>query len=209
MINSLPTLQTYKRQYATTKTLGAAMLACNALLVPEGFENLYVLITNFQRPIVSNNDSADVDFAGGLQAHVAGVPKTNFESQWTMIETEKGVISSFAEQIVNKYGGILPSAKVHDGHVNDGGVVKGVRTYDLEDLAITFADGGGEIDSSSRSQILQVQASCRYMYFGQSGGLGIKGTDDLFTTILTNALNAFGGLTAMPNAGSQDVTIYG
>ncbi|WP_230657791.1 hypothetical protein [Psychrobacter sp. I-STPA10] len=207
MKNNLPTLQAYRRQYETSKSLGAAMLACNAVLVPEGFENLYVLIQNFQRPMVTNNDAADVDYARGLAAHVAGVPKTSFESQWTMIETESGVIADFAEKIVNVYGGILPSARIYDGFVGDGNEIKGQREYEIIDCAVTFADGGGEIDSASRSQILQVQAGCRYMYFGQSGKLGSSGSEDVFANVLTNALNNFGHLT--PQSSGNNVTIYG
>lgn len=208
MKQNLPSLQAYRRQYETAKSLGAAMLACNAVLVPEGFENLYVLIQNFSRPSVTNNDAADVDYARGLAAHVAGVPKTSFESQWTMIETEAGIIAAFAEEIVNKYGGILPSAKVYDGFVDDGGAIKGQREYEIIDLAITFADGGGEIDSASRSQILQVQAACRYMYFGQEGKLGASGnTEDVFKNVLTNAFNNFGSL--LPTMNTGNVAIYG
>lgn len=208
MKNNLPSLQAYKQQYVTAKSLGAAMLACNAVLVPEGFESLYVLIQNFQRPMVTNNDAADVDYARGLQGHVAGVPKTSFESQWTMIETEAGIIAAFAEKVVNQYSGILPSAKVYDGFVDDGGGIKGQREYEILDLAVTFADGGGEIDSASRSQILQVQAGCRYMFFGNEGNLGASGSnEDIFANILSSALNSIGGLT--PQSSSNSTVIYG
>lgn len=208
MRSNLPTLQAYRKQYETARSLGAAMLACNAVLVPEGYNNLHILIQNFQRPIITMNDAADVDYARGLQAHVAGTPKTNFESQWTLIETETGAISKFAEEIVVKHGGILPMARVYDGYVTDGDNIKGNKVYELIDCAITFTDGGGEIDASSRSQILQVQASCRYNYFGQSGKIGASGgTGDLFASTLIDALNKLGGLNPTFNDGN--VTIYG
>lgn len=209
MKSNLPTLQAYRKNYETAKSLGAAMLACNAVLIPEGYNNLRILLQNFQRPITTNNDAADVDYAGGLQGHVPGTPKTNFESQWTFIETEGGVISKFAEEIMVKHGGILPLARVYDGYVGDGDDIKGIRSYELIDCAITFTDGGGEIDSASRSQILQVQASCRYNFFGQSGKIGAAGASggDLFANTLVDALSKFGGLT--PSAGGGDVTIFG
>ena len=201
-----PSLAAYRKQYETLKSLGAAMLACNAVLVIDGYENLYMLLQNFQRPISSHHDSADVDTARGLQVHAAGTRKTNFESQWTFIETESGVISRFAEDIVNKHNGIIPLARVYDGFFDDGDNIKGLREYELIDCAITFADGGGEIDAASRSQILQVQASCRYNYFGNSSKLGSTGSD-VFADTLTNALNNLGGLT--PTFSSNDVTIFG
>lgn len=157
---------------------------------------------------MSHNDSADVDYARGLQAHVAGTLKTNFEGQWTLIETESGAISKFAEEIAVKHGGILPLVRIYDGFIGDGDNIKGSREYELIDCAITFTDGGGEIDAASRSQILQVQASCRYNYFGQSGKIGATGSGaDVFANTLVSALNNLGGLT--PQFNSNDVTIFG
>jgi len=207
MKTQTPSMQAYRKKYETAKSLGAAMLACNAVLVIEGYEDLHILIQNFQRPITSHHDPAEVDLAQGLQAHVAGVRKTNFESQWTFIETEAGVISKFAEELVTIHDGVIPLARVYDGFVGDGDTIQGSREYELIDCAITFSDGGGEIDSASRSQILQVQASCRYNYFGQNGKLGSTGSSDLFADVLNNALNNFGNLT--PQSSSDDVTIFG
>lgn len=203
-----PSLQALRKRYETAKSLGAAMLACNAVLVIEGYENLHILLQNFQRPITSMHDPADVDYAGGLQGHATGTRKTNFESQWTFIETESGAISKFAEDIVTKFDGEIPLARVYDGFVGDGDTIKGIRDYELIDLAITFADGGGEIDSASRSQILQVQASCRYNFFGQGGKLGTSSNDsDIFAETLVNALDRFGNLS--PQTSSNGVTIFG
>lgn len=203
-----PSLQALRKRYETAKSLGTAMLACNAVLVIEGYENMHVLLQNFQRPITSMHDPADVDYAGGLQAHATGTRKTNFESQWTFIETESGVISKFAEDIVTKFDGEIPLARVYDGFVGDGDTIKGIRDYELIDLAVTFADGGGEIDSASRSQILQVQASCRYNFFGQSGKLGSTGSgNDVFANTLIDALDRFGNMTAQ--SGGNGVTIFG
>lgn len=203
-----PSLKAYRKQYETMKSLGAAMLACNAVLVIQGYESMYMLIQNFQRPITTHHDTADVDLARGLQAHAAGVRKTNFESQWTFIETESGVISRFAEDLVNKHGGVIPLARVYDGFVDDGDNIKGLREYELIDCAITFSDGGGEIDAASRSQILQINASCRYNYFGQEGKLGIDGNkEDIFANALNSALDKFGSL--KPLGSSDNVTIFG
>lgn len=203
-----PSPQAMRKRYETAKSLGAAMLACNAVLVIDGYENLHILLQNFQRPITTMHDPAEVDYAGGLQGQSTSVVKTKFESQWTFIETESGAISRFAEDIVTKFGGELPLARVYDGYIGDGDAIKGNREYELIDLAITFADGGGEIDSASRSQILQVQASCSYNYFGQSGKLGSTGNNaDIFANTLTSALDKFSNL--LPQSNSDGVTIYG
>ena len=111
MKNTLPTYARYKRDYETAKSLGAAALACNAVLIPTGFEHMRLLFQNFTRPMVTNNDPADVDYAGGLAAHIQGVPKTDFETSVTAIETEKGALSKFAQAVVDN-GGMLPECRL-------------------------------------------------------------------------------------------------
>lgn len=174
MKNSTPTYARYRQDYETAKSLGAAALACNAVLVPTGHEHLRLLFQNFQRPMVTNNEPADVDYAGGLAAHVQGVPKTSFDGSVTVIETETGAINNFAQAIVDA-GGHLPECKVLFG-LSDGSIDEAVKVYTIYDVAITFSDGGGEIDASSRSQILTVSGQMRYMYFGENAELGVKNT---------------------------------
>ncbi len=77
MRTATPTLQAYRKMYETAKSLGSAMLACNAIFVPKGYDHLYLLIQNFPRPATTHNDSADVDYARGLQSHVPGTPTPN------------------------------------------------------------------------------------------------------------------------------------
>ncbi len=192
MRSSTPNLQAYRKYYETAKSLGSAMLACNAVMIPKGYDNLWLLIQNFPRPAVTYNDPADVDYARGLASHVTGTPKTNYEGSITMIETESGQFARFPEAIANSHKGELDSVMVYDGFVGDGSRIEGKRSYELLGVAFTFSDGGGEIDSSSRSQILQVQGSIRYHYFGGKGELGSSG-EDVFANVLGNALKNNGG----------------
>lgn len=178
-----------KKDYLTAKELGAAMLACNAALIPTGFENIRLLIQNFQRPIQTRLDAAEVDYANGLQASVPGTVKTKFEGQWTMIETESGAIANFATAINSPtYNGVLPLAKIYEGHKASDSVG---RVHELIDLNIAF-ESGGDIDASSRNQILQVQATCTYMYFGESGNLGSN--DNTLASTISSALNNLAAL---------------
>ncbi len=193
MRTSMPSLQDYRKMYETAKSLGSAMLACNAVMIPKGYDELYLLIQNFPRPAVTHNDSADTDYALGFQSHTQGTPKTDFEGSITMIETVSGQFARFAEDLVNKHQGELETVMVYDGFVGDGSEIKGDRSYELLGVSFTFSDGGGEIDSSSRSQILQVQGNIRYHYFGNSGKLG-SGSNDVFANALNNALANNGNL---------------
>ena len=180
MKNNLPSYARLRKNYETAKGLGAPALACNAILVPKGHENLFLLFQNFTRPMPTNNDAATVDYAGGLESHVAGIAKTSFETSITCIETEKGMIHNFAQAIVDN-GGFLDQARVIFG-ASDGTQNAGTKVYDIFDLTPTFGDGGGEFDASSRSQILTVSGSMRYMYFGENSSLGSVG-DKAFGTI--------------------------
>lgn len=204
MKNNLPSYAYYRKEYETAKSLGAAALACNAIMIPTGHESLRLLIQNFTRPMATNNDAADVDYAGGLAAHIAGVPKTSFESSITVIETETGAIAKFAQAIVDN-GGYLAEAVIVFGQ-SDGGAKAGATAYKIFDITITFSDGGGEIDASSRSQILTISGSLRYMYFGENANLGATGQNALnsINSNLANSLSGSSNDTASAIAGTLD-----
>lgn len=159
----IQTLQEYKSDYATAKELGAAMLACNAMLVPEIAPNIALLLKTYPRPIVTNNEAAEVAYAGGLAAHVPGVPKTAFQGAITMIETETGQIADFAELLISNGG--TTDCILYDGRMN-----RWTKAHELIDCAFTFEPG--DIDSESRNTILTISSSINYMYFGQNAALG-------------------------------------
>lgn len=159
----IQTLQEYKSDYETAKQLGAAMLACNAMLVPEIAPNIALLFKTYPRPIVTNNEGADVAYAGGLQGHVPGVPKTSYEGAVTMIETETGQAADFAELLLLQGG--TTNCILYDGRIN-----RWTKAHELIDCAFTFEPG--DLDSESRSSILTISANMKYMYFGQNAKMG-------------------------------------
>lgn len=185
MRNNTPSYAHYRQEYETAKSLGSPALACNAVLIPTGFESLRLLIKNFAIPVATATEFADVDYAGGLGSHVAGVKKTSFEGSVTFIETETGIFAKFAQAVADN-GSTLDSCKVVFG-ASDGGSNNGVVVYEIIDVGFTF-DNGGEIDASSRSQILEVQGNMRFMYFGQNASLGVAGAN-----AFANALTAVAG----------------
>lgn len=176
MRGNLPSLAYFSQEYNTAKKLGTPALACNAVLVLQGFDDLRLLIQSFTMPIATHNDAADIDYAGGLAAHRAGIPKTSFESSATFIETESGQIHRFAEALMSQ-GGSVDSARVLFGQSDGKSQTSAV--YEIQDVTITFSDGGGEIDATSRSSILTVSGSMRYMYFGDNAKLGNVGNQHL------------------------------
>lgn len=161
--NFIQTPQDFRSDYEAVKQLGAPMLACQAMLVPEAAPNIALLFKTYPRPIMTNNESADIAFAGGLQGHVAGVPKTSFEGAVTMIETETGQIADFAELLIAQGG--TTNCILYDGRVD-----RWTKAHELIDCAFTFEPG--EVDSESRSTNLTISGNMKYMYFGQNAALG-------------------------------------
>lgn len=194
MRNNTPSYNHYRQEYETAKALGSPALACNAVLIPEGYENLRLLIKNFSIPVASATGFADVDYAGGLQSHVAGVKKTSFEGSVSFIETETGMFAKFAQAVADN-GSTLDSCQIIFG-ASDGASNNGVMVYKIFDVGLRF-DNGGDIDASSREQILEVQGDIRYMYFGQNANLGTAGAN-AFANALTGVANG-GGTGALAN----------
>lgn len=207
MRGTAPTYQQYANAYNTVKSLGAAALACNALLIPTGFEHLQFLIQSFPLPITTGREAVAVDYAMGLEGHRTGVPKTKFDGSISMIETETGMIYEFSKQLT-KMGGMLDKCKVVFG-VSDGKSGNGTFVREIHDVIITF-DNGGEIDAASREQILIMQANISYMFFGDDVALGDVGK---FNDARTGVANAFasgnGGASALTNLVGAALGAYG
>ncbi|WP_322977466.1 hypothetical protein [Acinetobacter pittii] len=159
----IQTMQEYKNDYETTKQLGAGMLGCNAMLVPEIAPHIALLFKTYPRPIVTNNESAEVSYAGGLLAHVPGVPKTSYEGAVTMTETETGQIADFAELLMSQGG--TTNCILYDGRIN-----RWTKAHELIDCAFTFEPG--DLDSENRSSVLTISGNMKYMYFGQNAKVG-------------------------------------
>ncbi|MEY2864250.1 MAG: hypothetical protein RLY58_1957 [Pseudomonadota bacterium] len=163
-----PTLmQQLQDDYLAAKELGSPVLACQFMLVPQDFEFGRLLIKSGPYPVVSNNDPAEVNYAGGLQASVAGIPKTKFEGSISVIETEDGHGQAFGEFVVGQ-GGCIPC----DLYLGRPGNFS--RVFELTDCKIRVEQG--EWDSESRSQVLILNGQMDYMYFGQFASIGSNGT---------------------------------
>jgi hypothetical protein len=157
------TLLDYCQDYETAKSLGTAMLSCNAMIVPAIAPEIALLISQAPRPVTTYTESTEVIFAGGLQAHRTGVPKTSHEGQLQFIETDTGQIAGFAELLMANGG-------CTDCIVFDGRKDRFTLAYQLTDCAITFE--GSEIDAEGRNTIMKVSAPIKYMYFGMNSSLG-------------------------------------
>lgn len=161
--NFIQTLRDYVSDATTAQSLGAAMLQCNGMIVPEIAPEIALLIPNFQRPVVTNNDAADYNLAGGGQFHVAGAPKNRYEGQIQVIETDYGQATAFAELLMASGG--TTNCLVYDGRPD-----RYTQVHELRDCAITFEPI--DYDGEGVSTIVRVQGTMKYNYYGLNANLG-------------------------------------
>ena len=160
-------LNQLRADYLAIKQLGSPLLACQGMMVPRGMEEYRFLIKSCPRPIVSNEDPAEVQFPGGFTGIVPGVPKTHYTGNLQMLVTEAGHDQIFADYIVGN-GGMI------DCDYYDGRVDSFTRAYFLENCAIRF--DMAEYDSESRSQNMTVSCPIDFNYFGNFADIGTNGT---------------------------------
>lgn len=99
-------LNQLKQDYIALQQLGSPLLACQGMFVPRGMEDLRFLFKSCPRPIVSNEDPAEVQYAGGFTGIVAGPPKTHYTGNLQILVTEAGHDQLLAEYVVAS-GGII------------------------------------------------------------------------------------------------------
>ncbi|GAA5003300.1 hypothetical protein GCM10023206_06850 [Acinetobacter puyangensis] len=164
-------LSQLRQDYESIQAIGAPLLASQGMLV---FEDSSISLMRYHikssmRPIVSNGDPAEVQYAGGLTGIVAGVPNTKYTGNIQIIATESGYEQELAEYVVNTLGGIIEQATYYDGRMDSY-----TRAYSLHNLALRFEPG--EFDSESRSQVMTISCPCDYNYFGLYADIGSNGT---------------------------------
>lgn len=107
-------LNQLKQDYIALQQLGSPLLACQGMFVPRGMEDLRFLFKSCPRPIVSNEDPAEVQYAGGFTGIVAGPPKTHYTGNLQILVTEAGHDQLLAEYVVASGGIIHGDYSVHD-----------------------------------------------------------------------------------------------
>lgn len=163
MRSDAPSYADLQQDFLTAKALGSPQLSSNCMLVLDIAPDMRLLTQSFTFPIDTLGEPADVAYAGGLASHVSGVPKTDFTSSLTVIETSSGRIVDLAE-LLTQYG--ETDAWAYYGRPNAY-----TKRFRLLDCAITF-DNGIEGSADGRSQVSTIQGNMRYMYFGQNESLG-------------------------------------
>lgn len=168
MVQTNPVLLSQLRDdYEAIQAMGSPILSCQGMLVPRGMEEVRFLIKSCPRPIVSNEDPAITQYAGGFSGITPSVPKTQYSGNITLVETEQGHVQMLAEYIVASGGAI-------DCDYYDGRADSFTRAYELLNCAIRFEPA--DFDTESRSQSMTISAPMDYNYFGSFADIGANGT---------------------------------
>lgn len=162
-----PLLQQLKNDAIAIASMGSPLLQCNGMFVPRGLEDYRFLIMSGPRPIATNADSAEANFAGGYTMVVPGFPQTKFTGTFQMLETEEGHIQYLSEYVVANGGKI--DIDFYDGRVNSY-----TRAYEMFNCAIKFESA--EYSSDAKSNVMTVSCPVDYNYFGQFAAVGTNGT---------------------------------
>lgn len=152
------TTQDMYNDYLTAKALGSAMLGCNGMLIPVGMPQYALLIKAFPRPVITRNEPAEVNYAGGMQTGVVSTPKTYYEGSITLIETDSGQGLAFAEW-ANAIG-------EHDFIMYDGRIDRHMRSHQMFNAKVTLEPF--DMDGENRSTIVTMTGTIKYNYFGMT-----------------------------------------
>jgi len=161
--NFIQTHRDYFGDGVAAQQLGAAMLQSSGMVVPDAMPSIALFITTSSSPVLTNNEPADFNLAGGGQFHVPGAPKNRYEGQWGIIETDLGAVRAFA-QLIASMGG-QTNCWYYDGREG-----RFMRAHRLTNCAITFENI--DIDGEGVSTVQRCQASVKYNYYGQQAELG-------------------------------------
>jgi hypothetical protein len=165
MRNEAQTQEFMRQDYQQMKSLGIPQLASNNQLVLDAFPNVSLLFQNFVHPINTNTESTEVALAGGLKTWVPGVPKTNFTSPITLVETREGALIDLSEQLMAFAGSSL------DGWSYYGRKEKHTRKFRWFGCQITF-ENGIEAAADGNAQVSVMQGTINFNYFGQNPNIG-------------------------------------
>lgn len=148
---------------------GDLLLACQGMIVIPELEDYRFLVTAFPNVYATASDPAVTAVGGGGDVITPSIPKTSFEGNLTILETERGAVNELAEFILNCQGGQIPKIDLYIGHLHQYTMVK-----EYHNVAIRFETS--DLDTDSKSEVVKVSAPITFNYFGQHAKIGTNGT---------------------------------
>lgn len=146
-----------KGSYNAQRLLGDKALASDATLVPEGFEQMALLIKQFPWPILTSQGEIEVPMPMGAAAWQPAQVKINQQGAIQIMETVGGQAHDFAETLCANGGRF--QASVYEGTPD-----RFTRGFKLIDCFLQMDNP--DRDFESRQQILLVSGTLFFHYFG-------------------------------------------
>lgn len=147
-----------KGMFNTTAALGDKAISSDAYFEIEGYEDISLLIKQFPFPELSSAGEIEVPMPLGAARWQPQQIKINQQGQVTFMETQKGHIAKFLEEINVKNGGRF-NAKVYEG--DNFNYTRMARIVDCF-LVMDNPDR----DWENRSQILNLSGTLFFHYLG-------------------------------------------
>lgn len=146
-----------KTLFQNTAALGDKAISSDATFEIEGFEQISMLVKQFPWPELSPAGEIEVPMAMGASRWQPQQVKTNQQGQITLMETVKGHVAKFLEEVQAKGGRF--NATVYEGTPD-----KYTQKARLIDCFIQLDNP--DRDWENRSQILLVSGTLFFHYFG-------------------------------------------
>lgn len=153
----LQTPNTLRENFLAAKALGDKLFSSDAILVPEGNEDMFLLFKEFPMPVLSTGEAAEAPLPHGGVAYEPTQIKTNFQGQVSIADTTKKSVEAFLAKVRNNKGKF-------NAWLYEGTKEKYAKAYYIEDMSIAL-DAVGR-DTEARQQLLYITGTAFFNYFG-------------------------------------------
>ncbi len=159
MVTNVKTGAYLKQQFNAAVALGDKVVSSDAQFVIDGYEDIALLTKQFPWPTLAPGGEIEVPIPNGAAMWQPQQLKVHQQGQMTFLETQKGHIQQFLEDIVFVNGAIF-DATIYEGTRED--------YTRKERIARCFLQlDNPDRDWENRTQILQVTGTLFFHYFGK------------------------------------------
>jgi len=154
-----------KKTFDAVNAMGDKFVSSDGQFVIDGFEEYGLLIKQFPWPVMSSGEAIEIPSMMGAKYHQRSQHKVNQQGSIGLMETQAGHIGMLMRELINK-GGYF-DAKVYKGEKEN------YTTYHrIERCTIQLEPG--EVDWENSTQIMTLQGTLFYHYFGEQSCSGIS-----------------------------------
>lgn len=146
-----------KAQFAVSKAMGERSLQSDAILVPDGFEALAILLKSFPWPVLSTAGEVEIWLPNGQKTWQPQQLETALQGAFIITETTFGHAADFLAKIAGKR---------FDASVFEGTPEAFTRGARIVDCFVKVEPA--ERDHESRTAVTQYSGTLFYNFFGET-----------------------------------------